>query len=594
MRLPGTTELPLWLATSWRPYALLLLTSAGLYGHIITFTEYTYFDDYILIARNFSHIDELSDIPREMFEDAGHQGQGGNLYRPLLTITFILSAQLSGLELWGYHLVNVLLHAVACMLLFATLHVMRFGRVRSFTATLLFCVHPALTQAVAWISGRNDPLLAVFLLPTFITYIKFLRSEQPLWYVLSLLLFFCSLLTKETAVAFPFLALAFSAGVEKGPLLSRQNVLWIIGWAVVILNWQLMRDVAQMAPIGSLWYAIKTILSHWSVACAFYAKIFWPFDLAFAPVEQDLSIVAGVLSLAGTVALFLLSKDRHWELAAFCILWFGLFLAPTFFHHDKLFFPPKFYEHRLYVPMIGVVILFLSLKLPEWGPRAQSILAPATVLLLIGLAGMSWTHSFDYKNSITLREYAARTSPNDETQYTPLQRMHLPAVLKVEIDRMRLAPAEKLSHPQGENLTPEEIRNLLAVLEERSLRGQASAELKHALAITYFGRGFLIRAVDTFEQVLEDEKGDPHVRFNLGVLYYDAHMPEKAQQYWKEAIQLEPTMADAHHNLCFLYYEEGKYEQAWKHCEKAMEFGAKVPPDLMREVRSRLQEKVIR
>src|SRR3972149_7040156 len=87
-----------------RPYAVIGGLALLVYGHIVTFTDYTYYDDYILIARNFSHIDELSDIPRELFEDAGHQGQGGNLYRPILTITFILSAQLSGLSLWGYYL----------------------------------------------------------------------------------------------------------------------------------------------------------------------------------------------------------------------------------------------------------------------------------------------------------------------------------------------------------------------------------------------------------------------------------------------------------------------------------------------------------
>jgi hypothetical protein len=43
----------------WRPYAWIALASCLLYGHILTFSDYTYYDDYVLIARNFSHIDEL-------------------------------------------------------------------------------------------------------------------------------------------------------------------------------------------------------------------------------------------------------------------------------------------------------------------------------------------------------------------------------------------------------------------------------------------------------------------------------------------------------------------------------------------------------
>src|SRR3989339_2257549 len=120
----------------WRPYTWLALLTLGVYGHVVRYSEYTYFDDYILIQQSFSHIDELSDIPHSFFDDAGHAGQGGNLYRPILTITFILSAQLSGEELWGYHLTDLLLHIIACSLLFLTLSGLGTSRGKSFALTL--------------------------------------------------------------------------------------------------------------------------------------------------------------------------------------------------------------------------------------------------------------------------------------------------------------------------------------------------------------------------------------------------------------------------------------------------------------------------
>ena len=54
----------------------------------------------------------LSNIGHAFLEDVSHQGQGGNLYRPLLTVSLILSAQISGTMPFGYHLIDILLHCV--------------------------------------------------------------------------------------------------------------------------------------------------------------------------------------------------------------------------------------------------------------------------------------------------------------------------------------------------------------------------------------------------------------------------------------------------------------------------------------------------
>ena len=574
---------------SWRPYAWIGLAASLLYIHIVTFLDYTYFDDYILIARNFSHIDELSDIGHEMFEDAGHQAQGGNLYRPILTITFILSAQLSGLELWGYHLVDVLLHAIACVVVFGTLSTLGFRRSHAFVWSLIFCVHPTLTQAVAWISGRNDPLLAIFILPCFIFFVKFLQAPSLKTYLLHLLFFAGAILTKETAVAFPLLAMFYAVGVKKQNLVSRYTLLWLVGWGIVIVNWQVLRYAAQMAQIGDMWLAIKTILSHSAIAIAFFGKIFWPFDLAFAPVEDDLSIVAGVVGIAVTIVALAVSQRRDWGIILFGLAWFGMFQAPTFFHHANLYFPPQFYEHRIYVPFIGILMVFLSVSLPpHLTPRPMSTRA-IVLLLLAVLTVLSFRHSFDYRDSITLREYAARTSPNDVMRYSPINRMHVPEVLAATIaDRTRTRPEGTHNSSQEVSLSPVDIRSLLREVEEERNRIPKETARRHALAVLYFARGYLVRSVEEFRAAIEQDARNPELRYNLGVLYYDAHFGAKAEQEWLAAIERNPMMADAHHNLCYWYYEQEQYYKARDHLNEALQLGANVAPDLVREIERNL------
>ncbi|MBI3579434.1 MAG: glycosyltransferase family 39 protein, partial [Ignavibacteriales bacterium] len=261
---------------AWRPYAWLLVSSFMVYGHIVSFSEYTYYDDYILIGKNFSHIEHLSDIGKAFFEDAGHQGQGGTLYRPILTISFILDAQLSGKALWGYRLTDVALHAVSCLLLFMLLNLLGFKRSFSFIASILFCVHPALTQTVAWIPGRNDSLLTVFVLACFISFLKFSSAPSAKGFFLQLLFFTLAMFTKESAIVLAPLALIYYRVLKREKLFSLTVAMLLVGWVFVVVNWHFMRFIAGIAQITDWKYAFTTVLTSLWIPLVYLGKIVWP------------------------------------------------------------------------------------------------------------------------------------------------------------------------------------------------------------------------------------------------------------------------------------------------------------------------------
>ena len=93
-------------------------------------------------------------------------------YRPLAIVSFMLDAQ------WGrenpaiYHLTNVILHAVTVVLLGYLLIVLGARERTALVVAALFAVHPLNTQAVAWIAGRNELLLGVFVLVAFLSYVS--------------------------------------------------------------------------------------------------------------------------------------------------------------------------------------------------------------------------------------------------------------------------------------------------------------------------------------------------------------------------------------------------------------------------------------
>ncbi|MEP7128638.1 MAG: hypothetical protein ABI729_07210, partial [Chitinophagales bacterium] len=126
--------------------------------------QLTYYDDATLIENmrvfiaghhSFFEIFSLS-----VFGSA--KGGSDFYYRPMLTLSLYLNALAGGTSLTGFHLTNILLHAISAVLLYMFLLKLKFDKQLSFISALFFIVHPALVQAVAWIPGRNDSLVTSF------------------------------------------------------------------------------------------------------------------------------------------------------------------------------------------------------------------------------------------------------------------------------------------------------------------------------------------------------------------------------------------------------------------------------------------------
>lgn len=130
----------------------------------------------------------------------------GYYYRPVLELSFWLDNRLWGMEPRVMHLENILLHWANSLLVFQLARRMFGAAVGSFPpvpllTALLFALHPVNVEAVSWIAGRTDPLLALFVLSACCFWLRWL--EEPRWQDMAaaLVLFGAALLTKETALA---------------------------------------------------------------------------------------------------------------------------------------------------------------------------------------------------------------------------------------------------------------------------------------------------------------------------------------------------------------------------------------------------------
>src|SRR5262249_45724899 len=127
----------------------------------------------------------------------------GNVH-PLTMLTLFINYLISGENAWSYHLFNLVLHLVNCLLVFRlAMSLSKGNRVIAFTTAILFGIHPVHVESVAWVSERKDVLYGLFFVAGLITYTKYVDSNSRRHYWLSILYFVLSLLSKPSAVIFP-------------------------------------------------------------------------------------------------------------------------------------------------------------------------------------------------------------------------------------------------------------------------------------------------------------------------------------------------------------------------------------------------------
>ena len=125
-------------------------------------------------------------------------------YVPLVPLTFSLEYALWGLNPFGYHLTNLLLHTGNTLLVFVVVLRLSGQLMAAVVAALLFGVHPLHVEPVAWISSRKDVLSTFFWFATMGLYLRYVRTPSTGRFVLVLLSFTLGMLAKPMLMTLPF------------------------------------------------------------------------------------------------------------------------------------------------------------------------------------------------------------------------------------------------------------------------------------------------------------------------------------------------------------------------------------------------------
>lgn len=229
----------------------------------------------------------------------------GYYYRPLVELSYWVDNSLWGMEPVAMHLENILLHCANSLLVFMLARKMSDGDVKQFPlvpllAALLFALHPVNVEAVAWIAGRTDPLLTLFVLSA--SYFWLCWLDKPSWQdmVAALVFFVAALLTKETAFAFVavivLLTLLWPGTVTNRQRMTAAGLLVSSGIVLVLFALVFRSTTSGLSRIISgtnqhLWLGMYDVL----VAVGFYARKL----IVSAPLNFAITEVHAIYGLAG-------------------------------------------------------------------------------------------------------------------------------------------------------------------------------------------------------------------------------------------------------------------------------------------------------
>jgi tetratricopeptide (TPR) repeat protein len=485
-------------------------------------------------------------------------GMEGRFYRPLLTFWFLINKSLFGLNPHYFHVTTVLAHVAATALAFFVARTLLKDAGAALFAAAIFAVHPLQVESASWISSVNDSLAAALCFASFLTYRKARTAARnpAVWWALAGILFFLALLTKEVSILLPGiilvdLVLVYLVPADPLPVnplpLNRSSesrsaaqatssqhssnsvaIAAIATYGAVAVLWLTLRSWALggTAAISSSLPWSTTLLSAPKVVLFNLYRAVLPvglsphydFRLIESPGSQFLLTLLALLALAALAVLAATRDPRLWVAFAWLIFPMLPTLNLRWMNEDDFI-----HDRYLYMSMLGVALLAASAyaRIRDWIKTkwpAMQLFRPLAACVVVILAFASAIQSEYWATDVTLFARAVDRAPDNEWA-----QLNYGSALSARGKFAEAAPHFARSY----ELKP----------------GWRAADFA---GFAYQQSGDLSQAERWFRSALQLDPSLANAWFGLAQVSLLQHLPKQAITNLRKALQLEPS-ADGYH-----------------------------------------------
>ena len=543
-------------------------------------------DDYSVIKDNNVTTQGLKGIPVILKTSYryGYLSVNDGLYRPLSLVMFAAE--------WNYfpdtpqvsHLVNVLLYAFTCFLLFLLLRrwMKNYNFIIPFITTLLFACHPIHTEIVASIKSRDEILCFLFIISTFYLLINYIESRSTMQLAFSLVSFFLALLSKETGVTMlaviPLTLYFFTdISVKKNSAITAIYLLPVVIY--LTLRHKVLGSTVGLDSVSYLdnsLIAAHDTMSRLATAVKvlgmYFQLLIFPHplicDRSFNHIPNvtwtDMGSLLSMLLYVG-MAVFSLWQLPKKNIFSFAILFY--FISIALFSNIVFTIGSVMAERFVYFASFGFC-LSLAVLLPKLfktniEPAANQNIFKKNISLFGILGVVLALYSFktisrnkDWKNNYTLYSNDITLAPNSARIHYYLGR----EVVK------ETAGAEKdsLKRDAWYNLGIEELKRSTAI-------APSYADAYSQMGLGYLRKGDRKKALEQYLLALKYQPNDAITMNNLAAEYFSEGRYAECIEMYNRVLTIDPRYTDAMVNLGSCYGTVRDFDNAIKWFKKAIE-----------------------
>ena len=517
-----------------------------LYFPILNY-KFTNHDDTTLIEDNYNYLKNPSNVfnlfTKGVYYSTKQLQRDNRYYRPILTLSFLIDTQTGGKSYWQFFLTNILLHIACCILLFFLLQKLKYEKFKSLFVTLIYAVHPALVQAVAWVPGRNDSLLTLFALISTIFYIDYFEKNKIKYAILHFIFFIISLLTKESIVFLPVLLyLYFILLINNGKnIISKSLKLkyFIVGWIVISILFFLIRKSILTEAIGlPLSFTINNLFLNLPGIIQYIGKMLLPFHLNTSPIVIDTPIIYGIITIVLLSFLLIKAKQKNIKMIIWASVWLIIFLIPAILRTSDKYEAIQL-EHRMYFPIIGFLIIILETDLLKKINFKNKIHLLIVVLILLFYFALSINHSADYSDEFHYCKSGIEGSPHNSLEHNSYGIYY-----QVKGDK----------------------QNAIKEYNKAILLNPVLPNVKNNLGKIYFDNSNDSLAEFFFQEELKINQNSDLAYSNLGSIRFKYGNYSEAEELKRKALSINPDNVIAKNDLAACLAMQKKYEDAIKIC----------------------------